>query len=427
METKDQIHRLVDHLYRHEAGKIVSVLTHVFGPENIELAEDVMHDSLIEAMKDWSYKGVPKDPSAWLYTVARNKALNVLNREKYRKESASSLAHHFQSARDSDTTLDEIFSPHSIQDDQLRMIFTSCHPALTKDSQVALTLKTLCGFSIPEIAHAFFTTDDTINKRLVRARQKIREANIQFAVPSISEMEGRLEAVLETIYLLFNEGYSASTGDEPIRYALCEEAIRLAEMLSVHPVIKLKGNIHALLALMLLNAARFRSRVSKDGNILTLAEQDRSLWERSFMQNGFAYLEKSTEEKTISIYHILATISAYHCAAADFESTDWKGILSMYDRMLLLENSPLVQLNRCIPLAKVEGMEKAIEQLRLIKKDPNFNSYHLLYATEGEFYYELKDYEKAAVAFEKAIQYSPLLAEKERLQKRMKECIENLG
>jgi RNA polymerase sigma-70 factor (ECF subfamily) len=339
----------------------------------------------------------------------------------------SRLAQHFESSASTDITLDEVFASQNIQDDQLRMIFTACHPALTKDSQVALTLKTLCGFSIPEIARAFFTTDDTINKRLVRARQKIREANIQFAVPAVSEMEERLEAVLETIYLLFNEGYSASTGIEPIRYELCEEAIRLAEMLSVHPIIKLKGNVFALHSLMLLNAARFRSRVSKHGDILTLSEQDRTLWDRSLMDKGFAYLQRSTEEKTISIYHILATISAYHCSARDFESTDWKGILSMYDRMLLLDNSPLVHLNRCIPLAKVQGIEKAIEQLQSIKENPLFTSYHLLYATEAEFYLEKGDYDKAARAFEKAIEYSTLPAEKDRLQRRLKECGEKSG
>jgi RNA polymerase sigma factor (sigma-70 family) len=420
---KNNINQLVDHLYRHEAGKLVAVLTRVFGSDNLELAEDVVHDSLIEAIKNWPYKGLPEDPSAWLYKVARNKTLNILNKEKYKKHHAPEIAQTLNYEWATITATDQLFSEHEIADDQLRMIFTACHPSLSKDSQVALTLKTLCGFSIPEIAHAFFTTDDTINKRLVRARQKIREAKIPFEVP-FEEMEGRLEAVLETIYLVFNEGYSASSGEEIIRYELCEEAIRLAEMLATHPGIERKSNVFAILALMLLNASRFASRIDKDGNIFTLAEQNRSLWNPGLMQKGFAYLERSTAENSISIYHILATISAYHCAAPDFVSTDWQGILKMYDHLLVLDHSPLVKLNRSVPLSKVLGVEKAIEELEQLKNDPSFSSYHLLYATEAEFYLESEQYAKAVEAFQKAIDHSPLDAEKKLLQKKLKICQE---
>ena len=424
---KAHINQLVDHLYRHEAGKLVAVLTRVFGTENIELAEDVVQDSLIEAMKDWPYKGLPSNPSAWLYRVAKNKALNILNKEKYKRQYAAEATHQQQAGYINPSSNDHLFSEHQVQDDQLRMIFTSCHPSLSKDSQIALTLKTLCGFSIPEITHAFFTTEDTINKRLVRARQKIREARIPFEVPAPAEMENRLEAVLETIYLVFNEGYSASSGDEIIRYELCEEAIRLAEMIAVHPAIQNKSNVYALLALMLLNASRFASRIGKDGNIYTLAEQDRSLWNLSLMQKGFAYLERSAENNAISIYHIMAAISAFHCAAPDFESTNWKGILNLYDHLLLLDHSPLVKLNRSVPLAKVAGVQKAIEELQELKQDPSFTSYHLLYATEGEFYFELQEYSKAAKAFRKAIEYSSLQAEKQLLQKKLERCLEKIS
>jgi RNA polymerase sigma factor (sigma-70 family) len=425
--NNEHINQLVDHLYRHESGKLVAVLTRVFGTDNIELAEDVVQDSLIEAMKDWPYKGLPSDPSAWLYKVAKNKALNILNKEKYKRRYAIETAHQQQGQWNHSFSNEPLFSEDQIQDDQLRMIFTSCHPSLSKDSQVALTLKTLCGFSIPEIAHAFFTTEDTINKRLVRARQKIREAKIPFEVPAAAEMEGRLEAVLETLYLVFNEGYSASSGDAIIRYELCEEAIRLSEMIAVHPAIQNKSNIYAALALMLLNASRFASRMDKEGNIRTLAEQDRGSWNPSLMQKGFAYLERSTENNVLSIYHIMATISAYHCAAPDFESTDWKGILKLYDHLLLIDHSPLVKLNRSIPLAKVEGVQKAIDELELLKQDPSFTSYHLLYATEGEFYFEMGEYPKAAKAFQKAIDYSPLQAEKQLLQKKLERCIEKIS
>jgi RNA polymerase sigma factor (sigma-70 family) len=424
--NNSDISQLVDHLYRHEAGKLVAVLTRVFGPANIELAEDVVHDSLIEAIRNWPYKGLPADPSAWLYKVAKNKALNILNQEKYKRQYAAQAAFQQQTEWPNHSG-DLLFSEHHVQDDQLRMIFTACHPALSKDSQVALTLKTLCGFSIPEIAHAFFTTEDTINKRLVRARQKIREAQLPFEVPSATEMEGRLDAVLETIYLVFNEGYSASSGNEVIRYELCEEAIRLAEMIAVHPAIKDKSNVNALLALMLLNASRFTSRTDKEGNILTLAQQDRKQWSPLLMQKGFAYLEKSTLDNIISVYHIMAAISAHHCASPDFDSTDWKGILNLYDHLLLIDRSPLVRLNRAVPLAKVAGVQKAIEELEQLKNDVSFTSYHLLYATEGEFYFELENYLKAAEAFQKAIAYSPLQAEKELLQKKLERCLEKVS
>ena len=425
MQTDNgHIDTLIDRLFRREYGKLVAVLTRLFGVDNIDLAEDVVQDSLVEAIKDWPYKGVPDNPAAWLYKVAKNKALNILNREKYKRKYSSDVAHHLQSAWTAGPALDYLFSEHEIEDDQLRMIFTACHPSLSKDSQVALTLKTLCGFGIPEIAHAFFTTDETINKRLVRARQKIRDSNVAFEIPGKEEMQKRLDAVLETVYLVFNEGYSASTGDEIIRFELCEEAIRLAELLASSSGIQNKSNVYALLALMLLNASRFNARLDVEGNILTLAEQDRSLWNNNLMQKGFTYLQKSTDGNTVSVYHILATISAYHCSAPDFDSTDWKGILAMYDHLLILDPSSLVKLNRSIAVSKVWGPEKAIEELNAVKSDTSFTSYHLLYSTEAAFYLELNEFEKAAESLRKAIAYSPLQAEKNLLQKKLERCLE---
>lgn len=421
---KGDINKLIDHLFRHEYGKLVAVLTHLFGIENLDLAEDVVQDSLVEAIKDWPYKGVPDNPSAWLYRVAKNKALNILNREKYKRKYTLNTARLPDSYKTDGHPIDDIFSEHEIEDDVLKMIFTSCHPLLTKDSQVALTLKTLCGFSIVEIARAFFTTEETIKKRLVRARRKIREARLQFEIPDKREMQKRLDAVLETIYLVFNEGYSASTGDEIIRFELCEEAIRLAELLASSAIIHDKSAIYALLALMILNASRFTARTDNDGNILTLAEQDRSLWNKDLMQRGFSYLHGSTSGTKVSSYHILATISAYHCLAPGFASTDWKGILHMYDQLMILDSSSLVKLNRSIAISKVYGPAKAIEELKAVTADPAFTCYHLLYSTEAEFYSELGCYEKAAESYTRAIKYSPLKAEKRLLQKKLRHCLE---
>ena len=419
--------RLVDHLYRHEAGKLVAVLTRVFGTDSIKLAEDVTHDSLIEAIKDWPYKGLPTDPSSWLYKVAKNKTLNILNKEKYKKKYSSELSLNSYYTWASEPSKDHSFSANLIRDDQLRMIFTICHPALSKDSQVALMLKTVCAFSIPEIAHALCTNEETINKRLVRARQKISDGKIPFEFPSVNEIKARLDAVLETIYFVFNVGYNATPGNEIIFYELCEEAIRLTEMLVTYPGIENKSSAYALLALMLLNVARFSSRIGKEGNILTLAEQNRKEWNPELMQKGFAYLERSTADNSVSIYHILATISAYHCAAPDFESTDWQGILRLYDHLVVMDHSPLVKLNRTIPLSKIFGPRKAIEELEQLKNDDTLSSHHLLYSTEGEFYCELHEYEKAAAAFKKAIGYSSLEAEKDLIARKLKNCMEKLG
>ena len=256
-----QINRLVDHFFRQESGKVVSVLTKIFGSQNLDIAEDVVQDALMEAMEHWQYDGVPANPSAWLFRVAKNKALNIINREGYkRKYESEEVPHFLKSELTAEPALNHLFSEAEIQDDQLRMIFTCCHPAISPDSQIALALKTLCGFSIPEIAKAFLTTEENINKRLVRTRHKIRDDKIPFEIPTGTDLKKRLQTVLETIYLLFNEGYSASKGNDIIRYELCEEAIRLAQIIIADKSIQQKETVHALTALMFLNASRFKAR-----------------------------------------------------------------------------------------------------------------------------------------------------------------------
>lgn len=419
MQEQKEINQLVDHLFRHEAGKLVSVLTRVFGSENIDLAEDVVQDSLIEALDQWQYKGVPDNPSAWLFRVAKNKALNALNREKYKRQYSSEAAHLLQSEWTAEPALNHFFSEQEIADDQLRMIFTCCHPAISSDSQIALALKTLCGFSIPEIAKAFLTNEENINKRLVRARQNIRDAKIAFEVPTGTDLDGRLKTVLETIYLLFNEGYSASKGNDIIRYELCEESIRLTKLIVDSPSIHKKGNVYALLSLMYLNASRFKARQDKDGSLLTMEEQDRSLWDLQVRDIGLSYLREATKDGELSIYHILATISAHHCFAPDYQSTDWKGILSLYDNLIQLDKSPVVLLNRAIAISKVNGSVKALEELEKIKNDPALKSYYLFYSTQAEFFIQSKQLTHAAASLKHAIDLAPLQAEKEMLRKKL--------
>jgi RNA polymerase sigma-70 factor (ECF subfamily) len=422
--AESNVNRIVDNLFRHDSGRLVAVLTRIFGTENLDLAEDVIQDSLVEAMNQWSYQGVPENPSGWLFTVAKNKALNIIKRERNKRKYSSDVAHFLESEWTVQPALNHIFSQPQILDDQLRMMFTCCHPAISSDSQVALTLKTLCGFSIPEIAKAFLTTEENINKRLVRARQKIREDKIPFEIPEGSGLDTRLDAVIETIYLLFNEGYSASTGKDLIRLELCEEAIRLAEIITEHEAILNKSNVYAALALMYLNACRFKARTNDKGELLTMAEQDRSRWDRSLMKKGFYCLEKSTNQKTLSIYHILAAISAYHCSAPDFASTDWKNILSLYDKLIYIDDSPVVFLNRAIALAKVSGAVAGLKELEKIEDNSAMIGYHLFHSTRGEFYMDLNDFANATASFEQAIQLTPLQAEKDVLKKKLAQCKE---
>ena len=417
------IHPLLEHFSRNESGKMVAVLTKIFGSDNLDLAEDVVQDALVEALSQWQIKGIPDNPSAWLFRVAKNKALNIVNREKYKRQYSAEASHFLQSAWTAEPALDYLFSSSQIRDDQLGLIFTCCHPVISTDSQIALALKTICGLSIPEIARAFLTSEENISKRLVRARQKIKEQKIPFEVPQGQELEKRQQTVLDTIYLLFNEGYSASGGKDLIRYTLCQEAIRLAEIISIHPLITSKASVFALQALMQLNASRFNARQDSAGNIYTLEEQNRTLWDFELMEKGFISLHKSATSDHISVFHILAAISAYHCSAPDYQSTDWNSILSLYDKLLLLDHSPVVQMNRAIALSKAVGLEEAIMELEKMGGSPLLNSYHLYYSTLASLLTESGQFEKALPILQKAIGLTPLAAEKALLQKKWNLCM----
>ncbi len=393
----------INHLFRHEYGKLVSILTKTFGINNLELAEDVVQEAMLEALKQWGYRGVPDNPVGWIYKVAKFKAVSILNREKYRRDYASDVATQLQAVQSTEPTLNHIFTDKEIADDQLRMMFTCCHPTISRDSQVALTLKTLCGFSIPEISRAFLTNEENINKRLVRARQRIKKANIPFEVPTGKELAKRLESIIEVLYLVFNEGYQASCGEVAIRYELCEEAIRLAELVASNSNISNTSNISALLALMSFNASRFNSRLDEFDNIVDLKHQNRTKWDRDLIQKGLNYLNFATQHKQVSIYHILATISAHHCTAKDFGSTDWKSILSLYDNLLLIDNSPITQLNRAVVLAQTSNPEIAIKAIDKIKDLSLLKSYLPYYTVLAELHYQNKNLVEASDFLKKAL------------------------
>lgn len=423
-DNENSLVKTIDHLFRMESGRLVSVLTRIFGSHNIDLAEDVVQDSFAEAISHWTYQGIPDNPSAWIFRVAKNKALNILNREKYKRQYSSEVAHFLQSEWTAEPSLQHLFSDQEIADDQLRMMFTCCHPGITEDSQIALTLRTLCGFSIPEIARAFLTSEENINKRLVRARKYIRKNHIRFEVPAGSELEKRQDAVLETMYLMFNEGYSALEGDDIIRRDLCREAVRLTEIMADHPKISQKSNTYALLSLMLLDASRFTTRQSDDGSLIELADQDRSQWDDKMIEKGLGYLYKAFEGETkiISKYQILATISAHHCTAKSEEATDWAGILSLYDNLMEIEPSAVVLLNRAVAISKVYNAQKAIDELEKLKSDPALKNYPLYFSVLGEFYSMTGKHSKAAGHFQQALKRTHNHKEIALLRKKIKRC-----
>ena len=336
-----------DHLFRHESGKMVAVLTGLYGPHRLQLAEDVVQEALVRALRTWPFSGTPDNPAAWLLRTAKNLAIDHLRRERNFHEKQPGIAVEMDAA-DSPVTGEE----SGFSDDSLRLMFVCCHPALAQEIQSALALKTLCGFSPAEIAKAFLISEAAVSKRLTRARQRIRELGLPFAVPEVNELPARLDAVLRTLYLLFTEGYKASDGDRLVREDLCLEAIRLAQLLTAHPATR-TPRTHALLALMLLGAARLPARTDDAGNLLRLHEQNRAAWDSGMIVSGVRELALSGTGEVISEYHLEAGIAACHSTAADEAATDWPRILALYDQLLTLKSSPITAMNRAVAVARV--------------------------------------------------------------------------
>jgi RNA polymerase sigma-70 factor (ECF subfamily) len=414
---KPAVTQLVDHLFRRESGRMVASLTRFFGSPYLALVEDAVQEALIKATQQWPFRGIPENPTAWLWQVAKNKAIDLLRREN---SLAAKLAVIIQELEDY-TDLPDPQLTQELQDNQLRMIFTCCHPINPPEAQVALTLRILCGFSIPEIARAFLTQETTIAKRLVRAKQKIRGAEIPYEVPTGDELSSRLEVVYAVLYLLFNEGYTASQGDDLIRWDLCGEAIRLTGLLVGHPA----GNTsrtHALLALMLLHGARLRARQDGQGNLLPLSEQDRSLWDKEMILQGLYHLSESAKSQEISEYHLEAGIAACHCVVDHYEDTDWAKVLQLYDLLSGINASPVVALNRAVAVAKVYGPEAGIEAINTIKNTKAINTYYFLYATRAELYMQLGDYEKACDDYQQALALTDVTPEQSFITQKLETC-----
>jgi RNA polymerase sigma-70 factor (ECF subfamily) len=318
---EQEVQELVGRLFRHESGKMAAVLTRILGVSSMELADDLVQDTLLQAMSVWKYKGIPENPSAWLYAIAKRKAIDTLRKQKVRREHQSALSAVLSSEWTLSSTVHQMFLENEIEDSQLRMIFACCHPSIPYDAQLALTLKTLCGLSIQEIAKSFLTNEETISKRIYRAREKIRSEKINLDSPPPSHLPERMDAVLHSLYLLFNEGYNSSYTEHLIRHDLCEEAMRLCILLTQHTLTNFP-NTQALLSLMCLQASRSEARVQEDGGITLLKDQDRTKWITPLIEKGKYYLEKASDGEHLSEYHIEAAIAACHANAVSFEETD---------------------------------------------------------------------------------------------------------
>jgi RNA polymerase sigma-70 factor (ECF subfamily) len=416
-EAEANVGQVVEHLFRHEAGKTIAALTGAFGLRYLELAEDALQEALLQALRQWSYGKLPPNPAAWLTQVAKNRALDVVRRDARFREKENEIVSAIES-HPSLSSPEGVLMPEEIRDDQLRLIFACCHPALPGEAQVALTLKTLCGLGINEISRAFLTTSETIAKRLMRARTRLRSAAVRFEIPSGHELPPRLDSVLDVVYLLFNEGYNASQGSELIRGELCNEAIRLATLLTENEATA-TPKTHALLALFLLQAARFAARIGPAGELFLLQDQDRSLWNRELIAKGMSHLEHAAAGEQLSSFHLQAGIAACHCLATSYEETDWAKILSLYDLLMRVTESSVVALNRAIALAKMRGPAAGLDAIEPLKEEKAFRRYYLYYAVRGDFCAALERHDEAAENYRRALDLTDVEAERRFMQGRL--------
>ncbi len=378
---------------------MVASLTRSFGPARLHLAEEVVQEALIQALRRWPFHGVPERPAAWLYRVARNLAIDRIRRHGSFREKEKSIR---ETLGGDPAPAPEVFFSGEIGDDQLRLIFLCCHPEIPRDARVALTLKAVAGFSAREIARAFLAREATVAQRLVRAQRKIRERRLPFEVPGPDELPERLDAVLEALYLIFNEGYAAHAGDELVRLDLCREALRLASLLTELPAAA-RPETHALAALLSFQASRLPARVDGEGNLVRLADQDRDRWDRALLARAFAHFEIAAAGDRVTAYHLQAAIAAHHARAASDEETDWPAILDLYDELWALTRSPVVALNRAVALARVQGPRAGLKALDEISDHTALAGYYLLPATRADLLARLGRVAEAELCYWEAL------------------------
>lgn len=400
---------LIPHLFRTEFSKIVSVLCKSFGLEHVATAEDIASETFLAAMETWTYRGIPENPTAWLYAVAKNKTRNLLAHDDTFKRIVA-VALKLQEPVVNEIEID--LSETNIHDSQLQMLFAVCHPSIPPEAQVGLALRTLCGFGIDEIADAFLTNRETINKRLFRAREKLKAGNVRMLVPAAPELQDRLESVLTTLYLLFSEGYYSETHNEVLREDLCMDAMRLTSLLLDSDQTK-QPPVYSLLALMCFHASRFKARKDPTGGMILYADQDVSLWDQTLIARGAEYLHLASTGDRISKYHVEAGIAYWHTVSPDTDEK-WESILQLYNKLLMIQYSPLAALNRTYALFKVRGRQAAIVEAEKLNLSSNLFYFMLL----GELYCEV-DQQKAKLNFEKAMSLARTTADKKLIMGRM--------
>jgi RNA polymerase sigma-70 factor (ECF subfamily) len=398
---------LIPHLFRTEYSRITAVLGKLFGFEHIEAAEDIASETFLSALETWSFKGVPENPAAWLYTVAKNKARNHVKRKNIFTEK---IAGQIDSSSPQNSEPDIDLSDKNITDSQLQMLFAVCHPSISVESQIGLALRILCGFGIEEIADAFLTNKETINKRLFRAKETLRRENVKVELPGEPEIDRRLGAVLTTLYLLFNEGYYSESQAAVLREELCEEAMRLAYLLVENEQTN-KPPVNALLALMCFHSSRFKARKNENGEYVLYQDQDETLWDRELITKGVILLRQASQGNELSKYHLEASIAYWHTIKEDTKQK-WDNILQLHDQLLLIEYSPIAALNRTYALAKAKGNAEAIveaEKLNLIDN-------HFYFTLLSELYKDI-DKDKAKQNLRKALALAKTSTDKHTIQK----------
>jgi RNA polymerase sigma-70 factor (ECF subfamily) len=409
--SAEQIRELLDSLYRVDSGRILATLIRLLG--DFDLAEEAMHEAFAAALALWPGSGVPGNPRPWLISTARFKAIDTLRRRARFDAAQDELARYLEAQWSRSTNEED-----TLEDDRLRLIFTCCHPSLAPEAHVALTLREVCGLTTEEIAKAFLTTPRTLAQRIVRAKAKIRETPIPYEVPAPQELQERLGAVLQVIYLVFNEGYSAASGAEVTRAQLTGEAIRLGRLLAE---LRPEPEVMGLLSLMLLQESRHAARTSPTGELILLENQDRSLWNREQIAEGLELLEKALKSRRFGAYTLQAAIAAVHAEAESVAATDWRQIVALYNRLLRIQPSPVVQLNRAVAIAMRDGPEAGLTHIDAVLEHGELANYYLAHSARADMYRRLGRTAEARSSYEKALTLTRQEPERQFLQGRIRQ------
>ncbi len=408
---------LMEHFFRREFGRFCALPTRSPGVRQLALDEDIVQTALVHALETWSRRGVPEDPAGWLYFTARNLAIDAFRRERIHSRALPRLA---ESAEPEMSPLEKHFADE-IGDESLRLLFVCCHQEVPVESRIALALRTICGFSTAEIARAFLTIEVNIQKRIERARNRLRELDVDFDTPAKERLGARLDAVLAVIYLLFSQGCYVTHDDMPIRRDLCDEARRLARMLAAHPIGEASA-VYALLALMCFHSARFDARVARDGSIVLLEQQDRSAWNWSDVREGMAWLAKSVAGDELTRYHVEAGIACEHCRAPTFADTDWQRITQLYQMLKGISPSPLHSLNRAVAEAYLLGPQAGLDRLSAVPPESVLSHYPGWHTIFGELQFRLGHFSAAERAWREALSLTSARADRDFLCRRLAAC-----